>query len=194
MTWAPLGRSVTRTMPASIRSGSGAFHVAPAGAPPPRVGLGHLIARLVVFAALATVVAATIVVVVNPLFSSAGRSGRARTSHSAVRHLPPYWTVHPGETLTTISAKTGLSVAQLEAFNPNIDPVALVPGQRLNLWRHPPRPRPKPLGPRFWTVRSGDSFGLIAAKTRINIVKLEQLNPRLKPATLQPGDRVQLRK
>ena len=152
-----------------------------------------MIARFVVLAALATVVAATIVVVVKSPFSSAGRSGRAGALHATPPHLRPYWTVHPGDTLTTISAKTGLTIAQLEAFNPNIDPGALVPGQRLNLWRHPPQPRHKPLGPRIWTVRSGDSFGLIAAKTRINIAKLEQLNPQLKPATLQPGDRVKLR-
>ncbi len=194
MTWGPLGRSLTRTMPASIRSGSGAFHIAPARAPRRRRGLRRLIARFVVLAALATVVAATIIVVVKSPFSSAGRSGHAGPRHAAALHLPPYWTVHPGETLTTISAKTRLTVAQLVAFNPNVDPTALVPGQRLNLWRDPPRPRPKPLGPRFWAVRSGDSFGLIAAKTGINIVKLEQLNPQLKPATLQPGDRVELRK
>jgi LysM repeat protein len=42
-------------------------------------------------------------------------------------------------------------------------------------------------------VRRGESFGLIAAKTGIGIDKLEQLNPRLKPTTLQPGDRVRLR-
>src|SRR5205085_5893808 len=67
------------------------------------------------------------------------------------------------------------------------------PGVRLNLWRHPPKPSPKPLGPRFWTVRGGESFGSIAANTGINIVTLEQLNPQLKAATLQPGDRVRLR-
>ena len=48
--------------------------------------------------------------------------------------------------------------------------------------------------PMFWTVRAGQSFGSIAAKTRINITKLEQLNPRLKPSALQPGDRVRLRR
>jgi LysM repeat protein len=88
----------------------------------------------------------------------------------------------------------GLTITQLQAFNPDVDPLGLVPGERLNLWRHPPKPRPKPLGPRFSTVRGGESFGSIAAKTGINIVTLEQLNPRLKPATLQPGDRVRLRR
>jgi LysM repeat protein len=42
-------------------------------------------------------------------------------------------------------------------------------------------------------VRRGESFGSIAAKTGQNIVKLERLNPRLKPTTLQPGDKVRLR-
>jgi len=102
--------------------------------------------------------------------------------------------VRPGDTLTQIANKTGVSVDQLEARNPRIDPQGLVPGARLLLWRHPPKPRPKPLGPRFWTVRSGESFGSIAARTGINITKIEELNPHLKPTTLQPGDRVRLRR
>src|SRR5205085_1964747 len=114
--------------------------------------------------------------------------------HALIRRLPPYWIVRPGNTLSQISVKTGLSVGQLEAFNPQIDPNNLLPGGRLNLWRHPPVPRPPPPGPMFWTVRPGESFGSIAAKTGINIVKLEELNPQLKPASLQPGDRVRLRR
>ena len=50
-----------------------------------------------------------------------------------------------------------------------------------------------PLGPLYWTVRPGESFGSIAAKTGVNLLTLEQLNPRLKPATLWPGDRLRLR-
>jgi LysM repeat protein len=42
-------------------------------------------------------------------------------------------------------------------------------------------------------VRSGQSFGSIAAHTGVNPTKLEALNPRLKPTTLQPGDRIRLR-
>jgi LysM repeat protein len=117
-----------------------------------------------------------------------------RTGHARHRRLPPYWTVRPGDTLTIISRRTGLSIDQLERYNPNTDPQSLLPGERLRLSAHPPRHRPKPLGPRFWTVRSGESFGSIAAKTRINITKLEELNPQLKPANLQPGDRIRLRR
>jgi LysM repeat protein len=144
-------------------------------------------------AALLAVVGAIVMVVEKPPQSVPTNSGKA--VRKPVRKLPPYWTVHPGENLTTIARKTGLSVTTLEGYNPAIDPQSLVPGERLNLWQHPPthHAKPKPLGPRVWTVRPGESYGSIAAKTRIGIVKLENLNPQLKPSALQPGDRVRLR-
>jgi LysM repeat protein len=145
-------------------------------------------------AALAGLVAAIAVVIVT----FPGRAGVPRRPGKPPqvvrRELPPYWTVRRGDTYAEISAKTGLTVAQLEAFNPNVDPLTLPPGRRLNLWRYPPKPRPKPPAPRFWTVRRGESFGSIAAKTGINVITLEQLNSRLKPTTLQAGDRVRLRR
>jgi len=144
-------------------------------------------------AALVALVAAVVVVVVSPPRISATHSHRAASHHAAARRIPPYWTVAPGDTYATISAKTGLSIGQLEALNPDTDPYGLVPGMRLKLVLHPPAPPPKPLGPRFWTVRPGQSFGLIAEKTAINLATLEHLNPRLNPNTLQPGDRVRLR-
>lgn len=139
------------------------------------------------------VVAAVVLVVRAPTGPVVKRAGPVRASTAAVRHVPPYWIVRPGDTLTQIAMRTGLTLAQLEAFNPNADPAALVPGQRLNLWRHPPVAPPKPPAPRVWTVRAGDSLGLIAAKTGINLGTLEQLNPGLASRTLQPGDRVRLR-
>jgi LysM repeat protein len=138
-------------------------------------------------------VAAVVLVVTHGPRTIGAQSKRAPAGHARVRRPPPYWTVRPGDTLTNIAHKTGLTVDQIETYNPNTDPQSLVPGERLLLWPHPPRPRPKPLGPLYWTVRPGESFGLIAAKTGINITTLEELNPQLKPSTLQPGNRVRLR-
>jgi LysM repeat protein len=151
------------------------------------------IARVLALAALATTLAALVVVLANPPSNGGSNPKSARSVHATVRKLPAYWTVRPGDTLTEISDKTGLSIGQLEAYNRDVSVQSPVIGQRLNLWRHPPPPRPNPPGPRFWTVRPGDSFGSIAAKTGINLAKLEHLNPRVKPAMLQPGDRVRLR-
>ena len=52
----------------------------------------------------------------------------------------------------------------------------------------------KRLGPRFWKVKQGQSFGSIAAKTGKPIDTLLRLNPKLKPEKLQVGDRVRLRR
>ena len=115
---------------------------------------------------------------------------------AAVRRIPPYYTVQPGDTFAQISAQTGLSVELLQAYNPTVNPLALTPEQRLNLWQHPPKPagpKPKPPGPMFWLVKPGQSFGSIAASTGVDITTLEQLNPNLKPSSLQPGDQVRLR-
>jgi LysM domain len=141
------------------------------------------------------IVAAAVIVVVLSAPHVAGHERGARASQATVRRPPPYWTVQPGDTLAEIAAKTALSVAQLQALNPDVNPLALVPGQRLKLWLHPPRqiPTPVPLGPLYWTVRPDQSFGSIAAQTGINILALEQLNPGLRSGRFWPGDRVRLR-
>jgi LysM repeat protein len=140
--------------------------------------------------ALAILIGAVLVIVVKVPGGPGSHAAAARATH--VRRLPPYWIVHAGDTLTQISEKTRLPVAQLEAFNPQADPGSLVPGERLNLWQHPPTPARKPQGPQFYTVRPGDSLGLIAANTHVGVGKLHTLNPNLQ-TTLQPGDRVKLR-
>lgn len=158
---------------------------------------GRILARLLAPLLLLGVAAAIYLIVSSPpAFLRTTGAGTHATHAVAQRRLPPYWTVRPGDSFAVIAAKTGLSIDQLQAFNPNVDPLALTPGVRLNLWQHPPRPhhgRPKPPGPMFWTVRPGQSFGSIATATGISIVTLEQLNPKLKAASVQPGDRVRLR-
>jgi len=154
---------------------------------------GRILARLLAPLILLGIAAAVAIIVHSVDL------GRHPASHAppaaAARRVPPYWTVRPGDTLAQISAKTGLSVDLLQAYNPTVNALALTPGERLSLWRYPPKPRrpkPKPPLPTFWVVRPGQSFGSIAASTGINIVSLEQLNPKLKAASLQPGDRVRL--
>lgn len=152
------------------------------------------VGRLLAPTVLVGMVAALAVLIVTFHGGAGVHRRHADALQTVIRRLPPYTTVRPGDTFAGISAKTGLTVAELEAFNPGVDPLGLIPGERLKLWRYPPKPLPKRLGPRSWTVQSGESFGSIAAKTGTNIITLERLNPRLKPATLQPGDRVRLRR
>lgn len=140
---------------------------------------------------------ALLLAVVAVTAMSLGGSGSGGASDRDTRHAArfgPYWTVKRGQTYAQIAQKTGLSIDQLETFNPHTDPSGLAPGTRIKLRLRVPPPKPKPKGPRFWTVRTGQSYGSIAAKTGPSIIALQRLNPRLKPDELHPGDRIRLRR
>jgi LysM repeat protein len=144
---------------------------------------------------LPAVVAALAIAMIVAIITTLGASGpSADAGTAASRRLPLYWTVHDGDSYSVIAEKTGLSVDQLETFNPYTNPQTIRPGQRLKLRLHMPPPKPKPKGPMFWTVRTGQSFGYIAAKTGHSIYRLRKLNPHLRATALQPGDRMRLRR
>lgn len=156
-------------------------------------GGGGYLGFLVLFGVL-LFFAVTVTVVITTLNSDGGASrAEAARADELSRKLPVYWTVHTGDTYARIAEKTGLSVSDLERFNPRVDPTTIRPGQRLKLRAKVPPPKPKPKGPKYATIRAGDSFGSIAAKTGKSITRLQQLNPKLKPSALQPGDRLRLR-
>jgi LysM repeat protein len=153
-----------------------------------RLPLHYLVPALLI-----ALLVAIVVVTVTWLGSLDSGTRGTSTQGAATRRLPVYWTVKGGQTYALIAEKTGLSIEQLETFNPTTDPNALLPGTRLKLRMHVPPPKPKRKGPRFWKVRTGQSYGSIAAKTGHSITRLRELNPKLKPNELQPGDRIRLR-
>ncbi len=62
-------------------------------------------------------------------------NGRLQVRH--VRRGPRFYVVKPGDTLSAIAAKTGVSMTSLTGLNPSLSssPNSLQPGQRLRLRR-----------------------------------------------------------
>jgi LysM repeat protein len=58
---------------------------------------------------------------------------RTTTTDTAPRKQPASYTVKTGDTLGAIAEKTGLSVERLQELNPELDPQALVSGQKIKL-------------------------------------------------------------
>jgi LysM repeat protein len=143
---------------------------------------------LVVLLLAIVVVAATTLTGTDPATSA--EQARAKE----LSKLPVYWKVHTGDTYERIARKTGLTVAELETFNPRVNPGTIRPGQKLKLRLKVPKPKPKPLGPRFHTVRTGETYASIARRTDHSMIRLQELNPKLSANELQPGDRIRLRK
>jgi nucleoid-associated protein YgaU len=89
--------------------------------------------------ALVAVIIATLLVVRAGLGRSHHSSPSRRRDHAvASADTAPrkvFYVIKAGDSLSTISVKTGVSVPALEALNPAVDPNALQTGQRLRLRR-----------------------------------------------------------
>ena len=60
-------------------------------------------------------------------------SQRTTRTETAPRQLRASYTVKTGDTLGAIAEKTGLTVERLQELNPELDPQALVSGQKIKL-------------------------------------------------------------
>src|SRR5881227_3536275 len=95
-------------------------------------------ARYLAPIALAAAVAGTYLIVHNGLTAK-----QASTRTSTIRRAPGhgkfarrrFYAAQPGDNLTAIATKTGISLTTLEALNPHVDPNSLHSGQRLRLRR-----------------------------------------------------------
>jgi LysM repeat protein len=46
---------------------------------------------------------------------------------------------------------------------------------------------------RYWIVRAGDTFGVIAAKSGVSVATIQQLNPNVASTSLVIGERLRIR-
>jgi LysM domain len=92
------------------------------------------------FAVLALIAALVVVVVVVATSSGGGDDGDdggphkthiSKEGRQAIRK--GVWIVGEGDTLGSISLKTGIDVTTLQELNPDIDPQTLLEGQRIAL-------------------------------------------------------------
>jgi LysM repeat protein len=92
------------------------------------------------FAVMALIAAFILVVLI--IATSGGGSGgndngnaqKANVSKAGQRAVQRgVWIVHSGDTLGSISLKTGIDVATLQSLNPDLDPQTLLEGQRIAL-------------------------------------------------------------
>ena len=101
-------------------------------------------ARYIVPLALAASVTATYLIVHHALVNKHSSTTSATvltTSTVARRHdgsgspKAKFYVVKSGDSLSAIAAKTGVSMSTIEQLNPNLNPNALQPSQRLRLRR-----------------------------------------------------------
>jgi LysM repeat protein len=99
-------------------------------------------ARFLAPAALAVCAVAVLVVIGGSMGdgdSSGGGSASETATQQATGDTPPprrqrtSYTIEAGDTLGAISEQTGVSVEMLQQLNPELDPQALIAGQKIKL-------------------------------------------------------------
>jgi LysM repeat protein len=97
------------------------------------------VARTLAAVALVVAVIAVVVAISSTLNDSSSsksnrHSGQTTTqAHKRHRTKAKTYVVQTGDTLTAISHRTGVPVAEIEALNPEVDPQILIAGQTLKL-------------------------------------------------------------
>lgn len=61
------------------------------------------------------------------------RSRQTSGKSAPVEKTPKFYVVEAGDTLTSIAHRTGVSVAEIQDLNPEVDPQVLVSGEKLKL-------------------------------------------------------------
>jgi LysM repeat protein len=127
---------------------------------------------------------------------SGGTGGTAPSQPSAPK--PPSsgsggnYTVHSGDTLSSIAAKHGVSLSALEAANPQIkNPNLIYAGQTIHLPGGASASNGG--GGSNYTVRSGDNLSAIASRNGVSLSSLLAANPQIKNANLiYPGQTIHI--
>jgi LysM repeat protein len=100
-------------------------------------------ARYIVPLALAAAITATYLIVHHAIISrhSSTTTTTVQTTSTVVHHghsgstasKATFYVVKPGDSLSGIASKTGVSITAIEALNPHIHPNNLQPSQRIRL-------------------------------------------------------------
>jgi LysM repeat protein len=97
----------------------------------------YFVRALAVIALIAALALVVVVIVTSSGGSSDGEKGdggKAKVSKVGQKAVHKgVWIVHSGDTLGKISVKTGIDQATLMQLNPDLDPQALLEGQRIAL-------------------------------------------------------------
>ncbi|WIV12363.1 LysM peptidoglycan-binding domain-containing protein [Proteiniborus sp. MB09-C3] len=96
-----------------------------------------------------------------------------------------YYTIVSGDTFFSIASRFGVTIRDLEAANPNVDPTRLMIGQIICIPRKPRCP-----GGRIHVIGTGDTLYTLAQRYDVSFRALVDANPGIDVENLQIGQEI----
>lgn len=105
-----------------------------------------------------------------------------------------YHKVKSGETLGNIAGKYGTTVREIQRIN-SLESSKIYVGQRLKVkkGKTTTRTTTTTTAKRYYTVRSGDTFGAIAQRHHLSVSQLRRLNPNINISRLSIGQKIRIK-
>ncbi len=103
------------------------------------------------------------------------------------------YTIKAGDTYFLLAQRFNTTVAAIAALNPGVDPNNLQIGQVICIPQTTPTTMPPvtcPVGSFAYTIRSGDTFFLLAQRFNTTVAAIQALNPNVNPNNLQIGSTI----
>jgi membrane-bound lytic murein transglycosylase D len=109
-----------------------------------------------------------------------------------------YHKVKSGENLRQIALRYNVSTEQLMEWNA-LRTTNIYVGQKLSIYTNQavvqpiPTSTPAPPAKKYYTVRTGDTFGKIAQRNNLTQAQLQRLNPGIKVNSINVGQRIRIK-
>ena len=122
-------------------------------------------------------------------------------THQTVTNKPPettgsytYHKVKSGENLASIASRYGTSVKEIQRIN-GLNSTRIIVGQRLKVKGSSGQTTTNTgsTSKKYYSVRSGDTFGRIAQRNKMSISQLKKLNPGINIDRLNIGQKIRIR-
>jgi len=102
-----------------------------------------------------------------------GNRLRVRKGQSPIHHSVKWYTIAPGDTLSVIAQRFGITVRTLARMNPHVSGTRIHAGSTLRVKGNP---SPAKNGKHWYKVRTGDSLWRIARQFSVTVTDLKILN------------------
>ncbi len=113
-----------------------------------------------------------------------------RAAASAPKQTTQYHTVVAGDTFGSLARKYNTTSEAIQKLNPGVEPTKIRIGQKICVKGSGAATNSNAT---YHVIKSGDTFGHLAAKYHTTSKRIQELNPKVDPARIQIGQKIRVK-